>query len=224
MDEDRKGIIMASWLAKGWCLVGRFCSLDCGCWVITHKGEAVILETPPMEDGLIDPAQETAAVLASIHARPKLLTYTHNHWDHTLGYKLFHKVFHNVPTLVHRSFSQGRWKGPYDEIWDGESKTISIGGEALILFPAPKHSLTDQILIFRGVAMMGDWAMGPHPDFDQSVPVREKLYSLARLKSFLLRNQYEIHTTLSVHGNELRRGVDFIAMLDEMHSYWSQFS
>jgi hydroxyacylglutathione hydrolase len=211
---------MATWIADGWCLVGRYGPLQTGCWVLTHGGEAVIVETPPSM-GDEDPARDAAALLRDIGAHPLHLLFTHNHWDHTLGFSGFREALPRVPTLVHASFPQERWQGPFDQVFPEPHRTLWLGGEPLHLLHAPKHSWHDVLVFFRGVALVGDWSLGPYPDCNLDVPPRAKLDTLARTKRFLAEARYHVHTTVSAHGDEIRRGVDFVGLLDEMYAFWA---
>ena len=57
----------------------------------------------------------------------------------------------------------------------------------------------------------------------QSV-AREESVSLemqeAACREYAAKRGYQVHTTVSAHGDEVRRDVDFPALLDEMRAYW----
>ena len=49
---------------------------------------------------------------------------------------------------------------------------LHLGGEPLWLVKAPKHSRTDVVTVFRGVAMTGDIELGMLRSVNREVPMR----------------------------------------------------
>jgi hydroxyacylglutathione hydrolase len=80
---------------------------------------------------------------------------------------------------------------------------LKVGGEPLWLIKAPKHSLTDVVTVFRGVAMTGDIELGTLASVNDEVSPRTKKKSMGWLKGFCDRAGYHVHSIVSAHLNEL---------------------
>ena len=73
----------------------------------------------------------------------------------------------------------------------------------------PKHSRSDVITIFKGVAMTGDVETGKIESCNDEVDLDTKIKSMAFYKGFEARSNYKIHTQFSAHRTTLRTNVNF---------------
>ncbi len=165
------------------------------------------------------------------HLHLKFGTATHDHWDHFFIYPQFHNRFPNVPIIAHESFFPGEELAHFitpEDINKGEYQTASLirngtpiycykepnietdlAGEPLYLLHAPKHSLTDTMVIFQGSMIAGDWWLGPGDPNPNKVPLRTIHTSIDFLEQFCRQKNYVIHNIFAVHGNEFRWDVNF---------------
>ncbi len=86
---------------------------------------------------------------------------------------------------------------------------IKLGGEQLWLCRAPKHSPSDTVTIFRGVAMTGDIELGTLDSVNEEVSSSTKAASMDYLRGFEDRTGYYVHTIVSAHLNDFRQGVNW---------------
>jgi hypothetical protein len=97
-----------------------------------------------------------------------------------------------------------------------ESVSLDLGGEPLLAFDSPLHGLTDQVIVFRGVALSPDWysdratqaiaAQHAEKNGDAAAPVE-------RLRQASERHGYTIHSFASVNGSIPLSG-DFFGRLE----------
>lgn len=177
----------------GWRLLGAFPDGDpddVGSWLLTSGGEALLLEIPP---GLT--RQKVQQALHRSRSALRYATASHEHEDH-LDANLWTELAHGFPTadFLHPSTVEG-------------DRLLHLGGEPLWLIRAPKHSHTDVVAVFRGVAMTGDIELGTLASVNDEVPEPLKRESLRRLAGFEARTGYRVHTTVSAHLNDLRQCV-----------------
>jgi hypothetical protein len=177
---------------EGWHLIGAFES-DVGSWILHHEGEALLLEVP---EGLTV-ADVRAALKQLGSPRLKYVTASHDHEDH-LDASVWESLRAAFPPamLLHPSAIQGEL-------------SVSLGGEPLWLLKAPKHSRTDVVTIFRGVAMTGDIELGMLESVNQEVRATTKLRSMARLAGFVDRTGYQVHSLVSAHLDDVRTHIDW---------------
>lgn len=201
-------------------LLGQFNWLRTGCWMLAHNGEAAILELPPTGRGQPSPvttAKQAAAELAI--SQVKYLLCTHAHCDH-LSRKTYRGMRAAFPAAQPYFASEFRWFIDGEGIHYFEQTTrLDLGGEPLFLVPAPKHSLSDTMVVFRGAICTGDWELGTIRSVHDwtgiwSVPLQTKLSSIARLEKFSSENNYNIHRVFSVHANDKRENVDFLQLME----------
>lgn len=177
----------------GWHLIGSFPAGDpdgVGSWLLHHGGEALLLEVPP---GLT-PALVEAALWATGSAL-RHITASHDHEDH-----LDRDVWHALASVFPRTATFH----PYTV---GSSVELSLGGEPLWLVKAPKHSRSDVVTVFRGVAMTGDIELGMLASVNGEVPPHLKRKSMNYLADFEERTGYRVHSVVSAHLNDVRTGV-----------------
>lgn len=174
----------------GWHLIGSFDS-DVGSWLLHHGNEAMLLEVP---EGL-----KLADVQAALRdlGSPELryITASHAHEDH-----LNAPVWRQLP----RTFPAARLLHPAKVHGD---RSFYLGGERGWLIKAPKHSPTDVVTVFRGVAMTGDIELGMLESINGEVSERIRRRSMAYLQSFQDRAGYHIHSLVSAHLDDLRIGI-----------------
>ena len=181
----------------GWHLLGTFPDHepdDVGSWLLHANGEALLLEIPP---GLTVDA--VAEGLASIGVGLRYATASHLHEDHfdPEAWKELQVAFKGTHFIT-----------PTESKY-GTDTMLSLGDEPLWLIKAPKHSLSDSVTIFRGVAMTGDLELGTLESVNGEVPPAIKGASLDYLRGFPDRTGYHVHTIVSAHLNDFRQGVNW---------------
>jgi hypothetical protein len=174
---------------EGWHLIGSYES-DVGSWLLHHHGEALLLEVP---EGLI--VQDVKDTLDRLGATLLHVTASHDHWDH-IDQDIWRALAQHFPgaRFIHPSSVRG-------------DRLLSIGGEPCWLIKAPKHSPTDVVTVFRGVAMTGDIELGTLESVTDEVPRRSRQRSMNRLREFQERTGYHVHSIVSAHLNDVRVSV-----------------
>jgi glyoxylase-like metal-dependent hydrolase (beta-lactamase superfamily II) len=181
----------------GWHLLGAFPDHgpdDVGSWILHNDGEALLLEVPP---GLT--VGDVEAGLDAVGAGLRYVTASHLHEDH---------------------FDLGVWKELQEayvgthfilptEAKAGSDTVVKIGGEPVWLIKAPKHSPSDTVTVFRGVAMTGDIELGTLDSVNREVSRTTKAASMDYLRAFEDRTGYHVHTIVSAHLNDFRQGVNW---------------
>jgi len=180
---------------EGWCLLGAFPDHepdDVGSWLLHNGGEAMLLEMPP---GLA--VADVSAGLSVVGAELRFVTASHLHEDH---------------------LDPDAWNALVDAFPDAEficpsevrgDRSVDVGGERAWLVKAPKHSRTDVVTVFRGVAMTGDIETGTLDSVNREVRRDIKAASMDYLRAFPARAGYHVHTTVSAHLNSFRTSVDW---------------
>ncbi|MFC1742601.1 MBL fold metallo-hydrolase [Candidatus Riflebacteria bacterium] len=217
---------MAYLVSDGIYLLGRYGHFACGCWVLTHNRKAVILEQPPAYAEGPYPWNDAKEFVESNNLEVVKLLLTHAHVDHSGGIQNFRYKFKKGTGLFHTSFlhtpvfaSNSYFREPRRETFFNEGiKKLTLGSEPLYLVHAPKHSFQDTLIFFRGCVITGDWLIGPFRE--PCVPPDIVRKTLRKVKKFLLRNNYHVHTLLSVHANDIRRDINFYALLEEMSAFY----
>ncbi len=195
-------------------LLGQFNWFRTGCWLFVHGGEAAILEMPPRGSREPSPAVVAQQAVSELSVSVKYLLCTHKHWDHfsSTTFRSLQEAFPEAKSCLQRGFQRGGI-----DFFD-DSIQLDLSGEPLLLVHAPKHSSTDTVVIFRGVACIGDWELGTLRSVHDwtwlwSVPKDKKLESIDRMERFPQEHNYHIHSTFSVHANDKREGIDFPALM-----------
>ena len=182
-------------LHPGWILLGQYPVGDpngVGSWILHHNGEAALLELPPDEE-LINRAVE---VVDSLRLTVKFAMVSHDHEDH-----FDRQLLRTLRTYP--AFASVRWIQPKPRQMGVTG--LSLGGEPLWLVHAPKHSLTDTVTIFRGLAMTGDIELGMVDSVNREVPPELRRESLSLLAKFERQHRYHIASLMSAHLNDRRR-------------------
>ena len=180
-------LILPHW--EGWHLTGRYES-DVGSWLLHHDGEALLLEVP---EGLV--LRDVRDALGSLGARLRYVTASHDHLDH---------IDQKVWNALTRKFSAAEFVHPSSVQGD---RLLHVGGEQCWLIKAPKHSPTDVVTVFRGVAMTGDIELGTLKSVNDDVPLRTKKKSMDWLKGFQTRTSYHVHSIVSAHLDDVRTSI-----------------
>lgn len=176
----------------GWRLIGSFPDGDpdgVGSWLLHHNGEAALLEVPP---GL-----EVGHVEAALDAVGASLVYglaSHDHEDH-LDYDTWRRLID--------SFQEAEFMHPATVRWSRRLR-LGLPVEPLWLLGAPKHSISDVVTVFRGVAMTGDIELGTLGSVNDEVPKSIRSQSMSWLREFESRCGYHVNSIVSAHLNDVR--------------------
>ena len=181
----------------GWRLLGAYPDQDSdavGSWLLHNNGEALLLEVPP---GLT--VDDVATGLASLGAGLRYVTASHGHEDHfdPNSWKVLEEAYHGTHFI------------PPTDTKEASDTLLTRGGEPLWLLKAHKHSLSDTVTAFRGVAMTGDLELGTPDSVNDEVVPATKAASMQYLRNFEDRTGYHIHTIVSAHLNDFRQGVNW---------------
>jgi hypothetical protein len=180
---------------EGWHLIGAFPDNepeDVGSWLLVHDGQALLLEVP---EGLT--LQDVKDALGRLGATLRYVTASHDHYDH-LDPEVWDALAGAFPDaqFLHPSGVQG-------------DRLLHVGDEPAWLVKAPKHSLTDVVTVFCGVAMTGDIELGMLESVNDEVPSATKRRSMRRLRDFQDRTGYHVHSVVSAHLNDVRVSVQW---------------
>jgi hydroxyacylglutathione hydrolase len=178
---------------EGWHLIGAFPDGkpdDIGSWLLVHNGEALLLEVP---EGLS--VRDVQEALRRTGTTLRFGTASHDHEDH-LDLDVWGELVKAFPAtrFMHPSSIHG-------------DRLLHVGGEPVWLVKAPKHSLTDVVTVFRGVAMTGDIELGMLESVNDEVSERTRRRSMRRLAEFCDRCGYHVHSIVSAHLNDVRLSV-----------------
>ncbi len=231
-------------IAPGIQLLGRFGKVKAGIWFLRHEKECIIVEMPDITatDEIQTPWDTFHEYILENDLYLKFLTATHEQPDHFYSFSDFHGAFPDVPILVHRDFfldpedvevqrtynpadlEEGTLaiKPPSLELeginvycFDGETFETNLAGEPLYLVHAPKYSLSDTLVVFRGCLITADWWLGPGDPNYNHLPVGQVNNSINALLRLCQEKNYVIHSVFSAHANEFRRNVDFRALMEQ---------
>jgi hypothetical protein len=185
---------------EGWHLIGAFPAHepgDVGSWLLVHGGEALLLEVP---EGLA--VRDVTDALGRLRAALRYVTASHDHYDHLDPdvWGALAAAYPGVP-FIHPSTVR-------------DDHLLDVGGEPIWLVKAPKHSLTDVVTIFRGVAMTGDIELGMLESVNGEVPAATRRRSMRRLREFQDRTGYHVHSVVSAHLNDVRLSVRWPSLFE----------
>ena len=186
----------------GWRLLGAFPDNepdDVGAWLLHNNGEALLLEVPP---GLT--VDDVAAGLDSIGAGLRYVTASHLHEDHLDA---------DCWNQLQKAYKGTHFMHP-TESKAGSDTLIYLGGEPIWLIKAPKHSPSDMVTVFRGVAMTGDIELGTLNSVNKEVSRATKAASMDYLRGSEDRTGYHVHTIISAHLNDFRQGVNWRSLFE----------
>lgn len=194
-------------------------------WLLVNGDEAALVEMPPYRAKRdARPWNAAKRCLKKIGATLKYGLLTHAHVDHCQNLMAFRETFPEALFVAHRSQVENRLVGrlsgwrPYqvfDHIFDSEVEMLHLNGEPLLLIHCPKHSESDQFILYRGTAITGDWFLGDLRDCNAIVDPRQKVFSIERVQYWLSRWDYRVTRAFSGHGDCLYYDVDFDTLMEK---------
>jgi glyoxylase-like metal-dependent hydrolase (beta-lactamase superfamily II) len=197
-------------------------------WLLVNGDQAALVEMPPYRPRRdARPWQAARRCLREIGAELKYGLLSHAHVDHCQNLVCFRDAFPEALFVAHRSQVESRlvarlaWSAgrrPYDlfdSVFDGDIQVLELNGEPLILIHAPKHSESDQMILYRGTAITGDWFLGDLKDCNAIVDPRHKVWSIERVQHWLQRLDYRVERAFSGHGDCLYYDVDFHRLMEK---------
>ena len=197
-----------------------------GIWACVHANQAAIIGAPfawEDADGIFSKLHQ---FLFRHDLEPKFITASHLLLDHSAGLSSLLDHFDDVEFVYPHSwprewgsFSRDRlklglqpgmarqWNRDPHRAYENHLR-LELAGEAIHLLEAPLQSMTDQLVIFRGCALLPAWHL-PGDEHDGlpsvSAPPEQVSATVARLRQFEVDNDYIIHQSISVEANEPAR-------------------
>jgi len=194
-----------------------------GIWLDVHENQAVLIDAPFAWEDASSAIEHISGFLRNNDLQLKYVTASHLHLDHSAGLTVVLDHFSDA-TFVYPA----RWKEHWNTIsidrikygmqpamsrqWDRiphkayeNCFSTDLAGEPLYFMEAPYHSLTDQLLIFRGVALLPDWHLPTAIDEPLQLvdaPPSDVADTITRLRHFERDIGYEICRSCAVHGDE----------------------
>jgi glyoxylase-like metal-dependent hydrolase (beta-lactamase superfamily II) len=188
-----------------------------GLWVLAHEHQALLLDAPFSNDAGQNILDDTDRFLASHDLRVAFFTLSHLHWDHAAGIASIAEHYPDATFIYPSSWPMNgrplldklKCCAISDAIWErspriayAEHHTVLLSGEPVHLFRAPYHSPTDQVVVFRGVAVLPDWHL-PR-DLDEALqlvdaPRADRADTMKRLLA--IQHDYHIHSHVPVHAD-----------------------
>lgn len=194
-----------------------------GLWVYVHKNEAVLIDAPFAWEDSEQIIPQISDFLQRHNLQLKFITASHLHLDHSAGLVCLLNNF-NTASFIYPAKWQQHWKSvTIDRIkygfqpamaqqWEREPHklydkylTTDLAGEPLYFIVAPYHSLTDQLVVFRGFVLLPDWHLPTHIDEPLQLvnaPTSDVADTLVRFQQFERETGYRIHQSCAVHGDE----------------------
>jgi hydroxyacylglutathione hydrolase len=226
-------------VAPGFTILKRYGPYKNACWVLQHGKEAAVVEMPLFSASEKPPYERLASYLRRRKLHLKYALVTHGHVDHCKSLPQFRAHFPQARFVAHRSLLEDRsflnmmarnpalplraWNEGsfrlFDEVYDGPLWTGHLNGEALHLIYAPKHSYTDQLVLFRGGMITGDWYLGDLRDCNAIVRPEHKVLAIDSALSTVRYLNHKVHMLFSGHGDCLFYRVDFADMMERSKVY-----
>lgn len=213
-----------SHLAPGILMLGPYGPYRNAVWLLVNGNEAALVEMPPYRPKKdARPWNAAKRCLRKIGAELKYALLTHAHVDHCQNLIAFRQTFPEACFVGHRSqvesplvarLSGWRPYDVFDRVFDGEVLMLELGGEPLLLIHCPKHSESDQFILYRGTAITGDWFLGDLRDCNAIVAPSQKVHSIVRVQRWLDRWDYRVSRAFSGHGDCLYYDVDFDRLME----------
>lgn len=194
-----------------------------GTWLFVHNNQALLLDMPFAEGEAEVMLRYLSRHLQKHTLHLKYLTVSHLHFDHAAGLTTTLRRFLDATFIYPATWPDHAATWTYDRLKYGyqpeleaawtrqpqhtyrEWVSVDLAGEPLFLMEAPYHSPTDQLVIFRGVALLPDWHLPEHPNQQLDLvdaPTPDIQATLRRLHRFEQQTGYVIHSRLAVHGDE----------------------
>ena len=204
-------------VAPGIYMLGPYGPYRNACWILARGQEAAILEMPPCKRREAKPWNDAKRLLTQLGLRAKYALLSHAHLDHCRSFDDFRAVFPKTEFVTHSSLLESRFLGSraerFDRVFHQRRWTGFLGGEPLHVIWAPKHSHSDQMVMFRGSMVTGDWYLGDLKDCNALVAPSEKIRSIEALEREVESLNYYVHTLFSAHGDCRYYQVDFKKMM-----------
>lgn len=214
--------------APGVAKLGPFGPYKNSVWIFWHGGEAALCEMPPYKAGRESaPWRAARRFLKQEGLHLKYALISHAHYDHCQTLMSFREAFPETRFVAHvsqlhtrvvdRLIRMAGWspRDVFQEVFDGDLRVLDLGGEPLLLIHAPKHSMSDIFVIFRGTAMTGDWFLGDLKDCNALVAPTQKIRSVETVQRWLDRLDYRVSRAFSGHGDCLYYNIDFQKLLEQ---------
>lgn len=226
-------------VAPGYTILKRYGRFKNACWVLQNGGEAAVVEMPMYSAKEKPPFERLASYLRRRKLRLKYALVTHGHVDHCKSLPDFRLTFPQTRFVTHRSMVEDRhflsimarhpkmpmtaWnRGDFrlfDEVYEQPVWSGTLGGEPLHLVYAPKHSYTDQLVVFRGGMITGDWYLGDLRDCNAIVRPEHKKQAIDNALHSVRALRHRVHMMFSGHGDCLYYDVDFETMMQRSKVY-----
>lgn len=204
-------------VSPGIWMLGPFGPYRNACWILARGDEAAIVEMPSPKTRQARPWLAAKKTLKKLGLRAKYAFLSHAHVDHCSSIVQFREAFPQADFVAHRSVLDGRLRyqrDVFDHLFRGRRWTGWLGGEPVHIIYAPKHSYSDQMIVFRGAMLTGDWFLGDLKDCNALVPPGEKIRSIEALQAEIRSLDYHVHMMFSAHGDCLYYQVDFERMME----------
>lgn len=222
-------------VAPGYTILKRYGPYKNACWVLQHGDEAAVVEMPPYSSGEKPPFEKLATYVKTNKLRLKYALVTHGHVDHCQSLPQFRMHFPNTRFIAHESmlrdqsflrimmrnrampveaWNRGEFR-LFDEVYDGPLWSGTLGGEPIHLIYAPKHSYTDQLVVFRGAMITGDWYLGDLRDCNALVRPQHKVEAIEQAVQVVRSLRHHVHMLFSGHGDCLYYRVNFEQMMEK---------
>jgi len=191
----------------------------CGIWMVKNGNEALFLEAPFVWEERTAVLNRIGGYLNDRGIRLKYITVSHLHRDHAEGLTALLERFPGSTFVYPESWKRDWKRGEglpipanknidppgfgnkfirehhvsYREQWTGD-----LDGEPIFFYRAPYHSITDQIVSFRGTAILPDWHLPQRLDENLKLveaPAHEIVNTIKLLR------KGAIHSHIPVHAN-----------------------
>lgn len=226
-------------VAPGYTILKRYGRFKNACWVLENGGEAAVVEMPMFSSRDRPPYVRLESYLRRRKLRLKYGIVTHGHVDHCKSLPEFRLNFPKAHFVTHQSMVQDRhflnimarnpklpleaWNNGsfrlFDEVFSQPLWSGHLGGEPIHLIHAPKHSYTDQLVLFRGAVITGDWYLGDLRDCNALVQPGHKIEAIERAQHIVRSLQHRVHMLFSGHGDCLYYRADFDQMMERSKVY-----
>jgi hydroxyacylglutathione hydrolase len=195
----------------------------CNTWLLVHDKSCFIVDTPPKaDDGTTVPADLVIQYIEDNDLTPVGVTITHHHFEHIDGIAGFWDNLSGSDTckwICHESLLQHepRLKPFFDTVFQQPVFESNVSGEPLFLIHAPKHSLSDVLVIFRGTMITGDWWLGEgdpnlnHVDSDLAIASIDLVLETLKTRNYWVHRLFP--SQKEADQLDLRRDQDIDAVL-----------
>lgn len=208
--------------SEGVWLLGRYEWFGTGAWMLVNGHDAALVEMPPYNPNHQEsPARKAYFVAKKHRLNLRYILCTHNHSDHCSIITALElaRYFPEAEYVLQQGFEEIIHMVPRVHFFN-EEQVLYLEGEPLYIVHAPKHSWTDTMVIFKGVAITGDWELNTlhscHDDKPRHRVSKEvKIQSIQKMRRFQESKGYHIHKVFSVHANDRRENVNFNWLMDD---------